>query len=231
MFAYFCLAYLDGPCWVPPAAAADASKQKKYGGNAPTWVVARCPAPARRGLEERILLLAKGVNLGFSQAADVQGSYDKMKAKVSEELKQHFRPEFLKRVDEIVVFPPLTQDQIISMVDMMIASLDKRLADKDMGIELTQPAKDLLARRGFDPVLGARPLRRTVQREIEDTMAEKMLFGDMKPGSIVLVDVATDDGEEPFSFTAMPKADLPDTPPVEAAGSTEGESLTGSSSA
>ena len=152
--------------------------------------------------------IAKGVNLGFSQASDVQGSYDKMKAKVSEELKQHFRPEFLNRVDEIVVFPPLTQDQIISMVDMMIASLEKRLADKDMGIELTQPAKDLLARRGFDPVLGARPLRRTVQREIEDTMAEKMLFGELRAGQVVLVDVEGEGPTATFTFTGVAKAEL-----------------------
>src|SRR5436190_4284943 len=94
--------------------------------------------------------IAKGVNLGFSQTGDTEGSYDKMKAKVSEELKQHFRPEFLNRVDEIVVFPPLTQDEIIQLVDMMIVGLEERLKDKDMGLELTLAAKDLLARRGFD---------------------------------------------------------------------------------
>ncbi|MFT4299274.1 MAG: ATP-dependent Clp protease ATP-binding subunit [Aeromicrobium sp.] len=152
--------------------------------------------------------IAKGVNLGFSQADDVAGSYERMKAKVSEELKQHFRPEFLNRVDEIVVFPPLTQEQIIAMVDMMIASLEKRLADKDMGIELTQAAKDLLAKRGFDPVLGARPLRRTVQREIEDTMAEKMLFGELRPGQIVLVDVEGEGPSATFTFVGTAKADL-----------------------
>ncbi len=139
--------------------------------------------------------ISKGVNLGFQQGSDVQGSYDRMKQKVSEELKQHFRPEFLNRVDEIVVFPPLTQEQIISMVDNMIAGVELRLKDRDMSIELTQNAKDLLARRGFDPVLGARPLRRTVQREIEDTLAEKMLYGEVGPGQIVLVDV--DPGEGP----------------------------------
>jgi ATP-dependent Clp protease ATP-binding subunit ClpC len=131
-----------------------------------------------------------------------------MKAKVSEELKQHFRPEFLNRVDEIVVFPPLTQDQIIAMVDMMISSLEERLRDKDMGIELTPAAKDVLARRGFDPVLGARPLRRTVQREIEDTMAEKMLFGELRPGQIVFVDVEGEGAEATFTFTGTAKADL-----------------------
>jgi len=152
--------------------------------------------------------IAKGVNLGFSQADDVQGSYDRMKAKVSEELKQHFRPEFLNRVDEIVVFPPLSQEQIIAMVDLMIGSLEKRLADKDMGIELTPAAKDLLAKRGFDPVLGARPLRRTVQREIEDTMAEKLLFGELRAGQIVFVDVEGEGPSATFTFTGTSKADL-----------------------
>jgi ATP-dependent Clp protease ATP-binding subunit ClpC len=138
-----------------------------------------------------------------------------MKAKVSEELKQHFRPEFLNRVDEIVVFPPLTQEQIISMVDNMIAGVEKRLKDRDMSIELTQNAKDLLAKRGFDPVLGARPLRRTVQREIEDTLAEKMLYGEVRPGQIILVDVEGEGPEQTFTFKGEQKSVLPDLPPIE----------------
>src|SRR6186713_3001644 len=133
--------------------------------------------------------IAKSVTLGFSQGSDAEGSYEKMKAKVSEELKQHFRPEFLNRVDEIIVFPPLTQEEIVRMVDMMVSAVEIRLKDRDMRLELTQPAKNLLAERGFDPVLGARPLRRTVQREIEDVLAEKMLYGEVGPGQIVLVDV------------------------------------------
>ncbi|MGQ2912686.1 ATP-dependent Clp protease ATP-binding subunit [Aeromicrobium sp.] len=152
--------------------------------------------------------IGKGVSLGFADANNTMGSYDRMKAKVSEELKQHFRPEFLNRVDEIVVFPPLTQDEIIQMVDMMVRNLEDRLRDKDMGIELTTAAKDLLARRGFDPVLGARPLRRTIQREIEDTLAEKMLFGELRAGEIVLVDVEGEGAEAVFTFVGTPKADL-----------------------
>src|SRR5215210_4949757 len=162
--------------------------------------------------------ISKGVNLGFQQMADVQGSYDRMKAKVSEELKQHFRPEFLNRVDEIVVFPPLSREQIISMVDMMIAGVDKRLRDRDMAIELTQSAKDLLATKGFDPVLGARPLRRTVQREIEDSLAEKMLYGEVGPGQIVLVGVEGEGAEAQFTFEGSKKGELPDSPPLEHVG-------------
>jgi ATP-dependent Clp protease ATP-binding subunit ClpC len=171
--------------------------------------------------------VSKGQTLGFAPDNDDESAYERMKAKVQQELKQHFRPEFLNRIDDVIVFHQLTENEIIEIVDLMIASLEKRLEEQDMAIELTPAAKALLAHRGYDSSLGARPLRRTIQRDIEDPLSEKMLFGDMKPGSIVLVDVATDDGEEPFSFTATPKGELPDVPPVEAAGSTEGESLTG----
>ena len=146
-----------------------------------------------------------------------------MKAKVSEELKQHFRPEFLNRVDEIVVFPPLSKQQIISMVDNMIAGVEKRLRDRDMSIELTQTAKDLLAVRGFDPVLGARPLRRTVQREIEDVLAEKMLYGEVGPGQIVVVDVEGEGAETAFTFKGTPRAVLPDTPEAVEVGAADGD--------
>ncbi len=160
--------------------------------------------------------IAKGVNLGFSQVGDVAGSYERMKAKVSEELKQHFRPEFLNRVDEMIVFPPLTQDQVITMVDMMLVGVEARLKDKDMALELTTAAKEVLARRGFDPVLGARPLRRTLQREIEDVLAEKLLYGEVRPGQIVVVDVEGEGADAVFSFIGQAKTPLPDLPPVEA---------------
>jgi ATP-dependent Clp protease ATP-binding subunit ClpC len=167
--------------------------------------------------------IAKSVSLGFTQASDVEGSYERMKAKVSDELKQHFRPEFLNRVDDIVVFHQLTPEEIVRIVDLMIDKVDERLRDKDMGIELTTAAKELLGKRGFDPVLGARPLRRTIQREIEDALSERILFGDLKPGEIVLVDVEGDGPSAEFTFSGTGKAELPDAPPVEeAAGQQEG---------
>jgi ATP-dependent Clp protease ATP-binding subunit ClpC len=146
-----------------------------------------------------------------------------MKSKVSEELKQHFRPEFLNRVDEIIVFPPLSQEQIVSMVDNMIAGVELRLRDRDMKLELTQNAKNLLAERGFDPVLGARPLRRTIQREIEDVLSEKMLFGEVGPGQIVLVDVEGEGPTAAFTFHGQKMGELPDLPPLEPAGVDAGE--------
>ncbi|RZT20885.1 ATP-dependent Clp protease ATP-binding subunit ClpC [Kribbella sp. VKM Ac-2569] len=160
--------------------------------------------------------IAKAVSLGFSQASDTTSSYEKMKAKVTEELKQHFRPEFLNRVDEIVVFHQHTMEDIVKIVDLMVAQIEQRLKDKDMGIELTAAAKELAAKRGFDPVLGARPLRRALQRDIEDILAEKILFGELRPGQIVLVDAApegTVDGDglpEYFTFTGNQKSTASD---------------------
>jgi ATP-dependent Clp protease ATP-binding subunit ClpC len=165
--------------------------------------------------------IAKSVSLGFTQASDAQGSYDRMKAKVSDELKQHFRPEFLNRVDDVVVFHQLTPEEIVRIVDLMIMKVDDRLRDKDMGIELTPAAKQLLGKRGFDPVLGARPLRRTIQREIEDALSERILFGELKPGQIVLVDVAGEGATAEFTFLGEGKSELPDAPVVEAAGQQE----------
>ena len=166
--------------------------------------------------------IAKGQNLGFSNSEDTKSSYERMKTKVNDELKQHFRPEFLNRVDDIVVFHQLTQDEIVTIVDLMVAKLDQRLKDKDMGIELTRTAKDLLAERGYDPVLGARPLRRTIQREIEDALSEKILFGELRPGSIVVVDVEGEGADRHFTFRGETKTELPPIEEiVESAGSTE----------
>ena len=156
--------------------------------------------------------ISKSLSLGFANVADAQGSYERMKAKVSDELKTHFRPEFLNRIDDIVVFHQLTEKEIVQIVDLMVAQLDERLRTKDMGIELTSAAKALLAKRGYDPVLGARPLRRTIQRELEDVLSEKMLFGDLKAGEIILVDVSDETESATFTFKGTPKAALPDTP-------------------
>ncbi|WP_297187366.1 ATP-dependent Clp protease ATP-binding subunit, partial [uncultured Corynebacterium sp.] len=110
--------------------------------------------------------ISKAVGIGFTanNETDDDAKYERMKDKVSDELKKHFRPEFLNRIDEIVVFKQLTREQIVQMVDLLTARVAKMLREKDMGLEITEKAKNLLAKRGFDPVLGARPLRRTIQR-------------------------------------------------------------------
>ena len=156
--------------------------------------------------------ISKGQGLGFANSDDDLTNYERMKGKVSDELKSHFRPEFLNRIDDVIVFHQLTKEQIISIVDLMIANLDERLKAKDMGIELTQGAKDLLAARGYDPLLGARPLRRVIQREIEDSLSERILFSELKAGEIIVVDVDGDGPDATFTFTGAPKATMPDTP-------------------
>jgi ATP-dependent Clp protease ATP-binding subunit ClpC len=156
--------------------------------------------------------ISKTLGLGFHNSSDALGNYERMKAKVADELKNHFRPEFLNRIDDVIVFHQLSEAEIIQIVDLMIANLDERLRAKDMTIELTSAAKVLLASRGYDPLLGARPLRRTIQREIEDVLSEKILFGDVKPGEITLVDVEGEGTTAKFTFRGVAKAEMPDTP-------------------
>jgi len=166
--------------------------------------------------------ISKGVSVGFARQGETRGSYDRMKAKVGEELKQHFRPEFLNRVDDIIVFHQLERDEIFEIVDLMIAKVDDRLKDRDMAIQLELPAKELLSERGYDPVLGARPLRRTIQREIEDMLSEKILFGELRPGTIVTVDTEGTGEEAKFTFTSRPKPDsVPDAAELVAATASE----------
>lgn len=161
--------------------------------------------------------ISKPVGLGFTGASenDSDAQYERMKAKVNDELKKHFRPEFLNRIDDVVVFHQLTREQIVQMVNLLIDRVGTQLEERDMGIELTDKAQNLLAQRGFDPVLGARPLRRTIQRDIEDQLSEKILFGEIGAGEIISVDVEGWDGESKddsgatFTFTPRPKP-LPD---------------------
>ena len=156
--------------------------------------------------------ISKSLGLGFANSGDDLTNYERMKGKVSDELKSHFRPEFLNRIDDIIVFHQLTKPQIIQIVDLMLKNLDDRLQAKDMGIELTPAAKDLLAERGYDPLLGARPLRRVIQREIEDALSERILFGELKAGQIIVVDVEGEGAEAVFTFKGAEKASMPDTP-------------------
>ncbi|MBB3037764.1 ATP-dependent Clp protease ATP-binding subunit [Hoyosella altamirensis] len=171
--------------------------------------------------------ISKAVGLGFTAGTSEASNYERMKLKVNDELKKHFRPEFLNRIDDVIVFHQLTQDQIIEMVDLMTNRVETQLKHKDMALELTEQAKSLLAKRGFDPVLGARPLRRTVQREIEDQLSEKILFGEIEPGQIIVVDVENWDGtgageNAKFTFQGNKKpVPVPDAPEDALAGAGE----------
>ncbi|MDR0504833.1 MAG: ATP-dependent Clp protease ATP-binding subunit, partial [Bifidobacteriaceae bacterium] len=153
--------------------------------------------------------IAKGVMTGFQAGGELATDYERMKNKVNDELKQHFRPEFLNRVDDTIVFPQLTQEQIVQIVDLMISKLSERLAAKSMTISLTAGAKQLLAERGYDPVLGARPLRRAIQRDIEDQLSEKILFGEIKAGQNVVIDAVGEGVLGKFTFKAKSEGRLP----------------------
>jgi len=156
--------------------------------------------------------IQKGPGIGFAAAADAQVSYEKMKDKVLEELKRSFRPEFLNRIDEVIVFHSLSRENVKSIVDLMMKRVRDQLKAKDVDIELTDQAKNLLAERGYDLALGARPLRRTIQRLVEDPLSEKLLFKEFRAGQTIIVDARDD--EIVFEGGLFP----PDTPPVELAG-------------
>jgi ATP-dependent Clp protease ATP-binding subunit ClpC len=158
--------------------------------------------------------VAKAVQLGFQQSEDVESNYERMKQKVNDELKQSFRPEFLNRIDDTIVFHQLTEEQILTIVDMMIGRIETQLKNKDMGLELTDEAKKFLANKGWDPVMGARPLRRTIQREVEDALSERILFNEIRPGQIIGVDCEGDPADvanAKLVFTGSDKP-LPEVP-------------------
>ena len=163
--------------------------------------------------------VAKAVSLGFQSDSSSDSDYERMKLKVQDELKQHFRPEFLNRIDDTIVFPKLSEDEIIRIVDGMVARIEDQLRNRDMGLEITQAAKEFLGHKGYDPVLGARPLRRTIQREIEDPLSEQILFDELRPGQIVVIDCEGDPEDienAKLTFTGSEQAvRVPDTPPVE----------------
>src|ERR671911_431822 len=161
--------------------------------------------------------IAKGVGIGFTAARDDAVTYTKMKENVTEELKRSFRPEFLNRIDEVIVFHSLTLDDVKQIVDLLMRRVKEQMGEHETAIELTEEAKSLLAQKGYDKALGARPLRRTIQQMVEDPLAEKLLYKEFRAGETIIVDVQ--DGEITFEHgTGLVS---PDTPPVELAGSTE----------
>jgi len=143
-----------------------------------------------------------GGPVGFQIEGDTTTGYDRMSGKVKEELKKHFKPEFLNRVDEIIVFPQLSKPELLQIVDLFIKRLSDRMLDRDMTVELTTAAKERLIEVGFDPALGARPLRRAIQHEVEDRLSEKILQGELNAGDHVHVDFS---GTE-FVFTTTARA-------------------------
>ncbi len=143
-------------------------------------------------------------NLGFSKA-DEAISYERMKEKVNDALKQHFRPEFLNRIDDTIVFHELSKPEVTEIVDLMIKRVTKQLESQGLGLELTPAAKTLLGDKGYDPTLGARPLRRAIQRMIEDALSERLLWKEFRAGENIIVDAEPDPetGEMVITFKAV----------------------------
>ena len=171
--------------------------------------------------------IAKAANTGFNLGTNTESSYQRMKEQVSSELKQQFRPEFLNRLDDIIVFKQLTKPEVRQIVDLDVKKLDDRLFDRHMSLDLTDEAKDLLAQKGFDPLLGARPLRRVIQRDIEDAISEKILMGELTDGEHVKVDA---EGEGPlgeFTFEGVPFTDVEKTGTETGDGTAAGDAADG----
>jgi ATP-dependent Clp protease ATP-binding subunit ClpC len=162
-------------------------------------------------------------NVGFT-TSDEAVTYERMREKVMDALKLHFRPEFLNRIDETIVFHELTIGEVTQMVDLMMKRLVTQLESQGLGIEVTQAAKELLARKGYDPQLGARPLRRAIQRLVEDPLSEKILYKTFHAGEIIVVDTEDDPdkpGDERIAFRAVEGFQPP--PAVELAGAGTGD--------
>ena len=161
-------------------------------------------------------------NVGFTKR-DEAVTYERMKEKVNDALKEHFRPEFLNRIDETIVFGELTKPQVVKVVDLMVARVAEQMAGQGMGIEVTEAAKVFLADRGYDPTLGARPLRRAIQRLVEDPLSERLLWKEFSAGHIVVVDVEPDpenEGEQQIAFSATEGFVPPDSVDEALAGTT-----------
>ncbi|RRQ22544.1 ATP-dependent chaperone ClpB [Thiohalobacter thiocyanaticus] len=159
-----------------------------------------------RTVDFRNTVIVMTSNLGSQQIQELSGeeNYDQMKAAVMEVVGGYFRPEFINRVDEVVVFHPLDREQIRAIADIQIDYLRARLADRDMELALTDAALDKLGEAGFDPVYGARPLKRAIQHQLENPLAQRILSGEFGPGSRIEVDVA--DGVLTFHKTGKQAA-------------------------
>jgi ATP-dependent Clp protease ATP-binding subunit ClpC len=142
-------------------------------------------------------LIRKRSTLGFSPQGDdaktQQKSYENMKDRLLDELKKTFRPEFLNRIDGVVVFHALTKEQIRQIVDLMLSVVAKQLAERSIKLEVTEAAKDLIGDKGYDEVFGARPLRRVIQNLIEDKLSDSLLRGNLREGDTAVVDREGDD--------------------------------------
>jgi ATP-dependent Clp protease ATP-binding subunit ClpC len=164
--------------------------------------------------------ISKNQTLGFSIGDESGLSYEDMKDRVMGELKKIFRPELLNRIDEVIVFHKLSKDEIKTIVDLLLKRLREQMATHEASIELTDDAKEMLVEKGYDPAMGARPLRRAIQRHIEDPLADFVLGAELTPGSTIMVDRK---GDEEVNITIIPGEELEPEPVTVPAGGDEPE--------
>ncbi len=148
--------------------------------------------------------------VGFAKT-DSAVTYERMKAKVQDALKQHFRPEFLNRIDDVIVFHELSKEEVTEIIDLLMRRVRTQLEAQGLSVELTRAAKYLVVEKGYDSMMGARPLRRALQRMVEDPLSEKILWKEFRAGDTVIVDVENDE----VTFRTMEHFE---PPPVELAG-------------
>ena len=172
--------------------------------------------------------ISKNQGLGFSIGDESGLSYDDMKSRVMGELKKVFRPELVNRIDEIIVFHKLGKEEITAIVDLMLRRLREQMVIHDVALELTDEAKQLLVEKGYDPAMGARPLRRAIQRYIEDPLADFVLGRTLEPGSTILVGRRLEDGEDEVDIVVLPPdvtAERVTVPPEPEESALDGESV------
>jgi ATP-dependent Clp protease ATP-binding subunit ClpC len=151
--------------------------------------------------------ISKNQSLGFASSDESGLSYEDMKGRIMGELKKVFRPELLNRIDEVIVFHKLTKEEITTIVELMLRRLREQMRQYEVTIELTDAARQLLVEKGYDPAMGARPLRRAIQRHIEDPLADFVLGRSLKPGSTILVDREDDADGVAISIVEGPEPD------------------------
>jgi ATP-dependent Clp protease ATP-binding subunit ClpC len=161
--------------------------------------------------------ISKNVALGFNLGDESGLSYDDMKTRVMGDLKKVFRPELLNRIDEVIVFPKLSKAEILQIVDLLLARVREQMGAHEVTIELTDEAKELLVEKGYDPTMGARPLRRAIQRHIEDPLADFVLGRSLDPGSTILVTRKGEEEEVDITVIppALPEEEMVTVPPEE----------------
>ncbi|HVS29208.1 MAG TPA: AAA family ATPase, partial [Solirubrobacteraceae bacterium] len=171
--------------------------------------------------------IARNTPLGFAVSDDETGiTYDDMKSRIMGELKKVFRPEFLNRIDDVIVFHKLSRDEIKTIVELLLLRIREKMAERELQLDLTEATKDLLVEKGWDPSMGARPLRRAIQRYIEDPLADYVLRSVPSPGATVVVDPAPENDDRDVVLSVIEPKPAPQPVGVGAEGGGEESSPT-----